>query len=102
MFCRLGDRIRVAGLADLNHWDAAADRARVADLVAMARESLPHAADYDDIESDWAGLRPMTPWSSPIIRRAGEGLVLNIGHGMLGWTLAMGSGERAAELVEER
>ena len=102
VFCRLGDRIRVAGLADLNHWDAAPDRARVADLVAMARESLPHAANYDAIESDWAGLRPMTPWSSPIIRRAAEGLVLNIGHGMLGWTLAMGSGERAANLVVER
>lgn len=102
VFCRLGDRIRVAGLADLNHWDAAPDRARIADLVAMARESLPHAAHYDALESDWAGLRPMTPWSSPIIRRAGEGLVLNIGHGMLGWTLAMGSGERAAKLVMER
>ena len=101
VFCRLGDRIRVAGLADLNHWDAAPDRARVADLVAMARDSLPHAADYDRIESDWAGLRPMTPWSSPIIRRAAEGLVLNNGHGMLGWTLAMGSGERAAELVAD-
>lgn len=102
VFCRLGDRIRVAGLADLNHWDAAPDRRRVADLVAMARDSLPQAADYDAMESDWAGLRPMTPWSSPIIRRAGEGLVLNIGHGMLGWTLAMGSGERAANLVVER
>ena len=102
VFCRLGDRIRVAGLADLNHWDAAPDRRRVADLVAMARDSLPQAADYDAIESDWAGLRPMTPWSSPIIRRAGDGLVLNIGHGMLGWTLAMGSGERAANLVVER
>jgi D-amino-acid dehydrogenase len=101
VFCRLGDKIRVAGLADLNHWDAAPDRARVADLVAMARESLPQAADYDAIESDWAGLRPMTPWSSPIIRRAGDGLVLNIGHGMLGWTLAMGSGERAANLLQD-
>ena len=102
VFCRLGDRIRVAGLADLNHWDAAPDRTRISDLVAMARESLPRAADYDAIESDWAGLRPMTPWSSPIIRRAGDGLVLNISHGMLGWTLAMGSGERAAKLVVER
>ena len=102
VFCRLGDRIRVAGLADLNHWDAAPDPARAADLVAMARESLPEAADYDRIESDWAGLRPMTPWSSPIIRHAGDGLVLNIGHGMLGWTLAMGSGERAANLVVTR
>jgi glycine/D-amino acid oxidase-like deaminating enzyme len=25
--------------------------------------------------------------------------VVNVGHGMLGWTLAMGSAERAAALV---
>ncbi|KAF1684935.1 amino acid dehydrogenase [Pseudoxanthomonas broegbernensis] len=96
VFCRLDDRIRVAGLADLNHWDPAPAPARLAELVAMARASLPRAADYTRIESHWAGLRPVTPFSSPVVRHAGEGLVLNIGHGMLGWTLAMGSGERAA------
>jgi D-amino-acid dehydrogenase len=101
VFCRLGDKIRVAGLADLNHWGNTPDPARLAHLIAMARESLPDAADYDAIESTWTGLRPVTPYSSPMIRLAGEGLVLNIGHGMLGWTLAMGSGERAARLLLE-
>lgn len=102
VFCRLGDRIRVAGLADLNHWDPTPVPERVRELVAMARASLPEAADYDRIESHWAGLRPVTPFSSPIIRTAREGLVLNVGHGMLGWTLAMGSGERAAALLLDR
>lgn len=95
VFCRLGERIRVAGLADLNDWNPAPEPARLAQLVAMARASMPEAADYDHIESSWAGLRPVTPWSSPIIRDLGNGLGCNIGHGMLGWTLAMGSGERA-------
>ncbi len=95
VFCRLGDRIRVAGLADLNDWNPQPEPARLAQLVAMARASLPEAADYDRIESHWAGLRPVTPWSSPIIRDLGDGLGCNVGHGMLGWTLAMGSGERA-------
>lgn len=99
VFCRLGERIRVAGLADLNHWDPAPDPARMAQLVDLARASLPEAANYDHIESRWAGLRPATPASTPVIREAGKGLVLNIGHGMLGWTLAMGSGERAARLL---
>ena len=99
VFCRLGERIRVAGLADLNHWDPQPDPARLAQLVAMAAESLPDAADYSLIESHWAGLRPVTPQSSPILRLAGDGLALNIGHGMLGWTLAMGSGERVARLL---
>ena len=95
VFCRLGEHIRVAGLADLNDWNPAPEPARLAQLVAMARASLPEAADYDHIQSSWAGLRPVTPWSSPIIRNLGDGLGCNIGHGMLGWTLAMGSGERA-------
>lgn len=99
VFCRLGDRIRVAGLADINDWDAAPDPARLAQLVALARASLPDAADYDRIEHRWAGLRPATPHSSPVIRRIDDRLLLNIGHGMLGWTLAMGSGERAARLL---
>ncbi|MBV2208370.1 MAG: FAD-dependent oxidoreductase [Thermomonas sp.] len=100
VFCRLGDKIRIAGLADLNHWNAKPDPDRLAQLIAMAKESLPEAADYAHIESHWAGLRPVTPQSTPEIRLAGEGLVLNIGHGMLGWTLAMGSAERAAALLQ--
>lgn len=95
VFCRLGDRIRVAGLADLNHWDPRPDPQRMAQLIAMARASLPEAADYSRTSQHWAGLRPVTPWSSPVIRRMADGLVCNLGHGMLGWTLAMGSGERA-------
>lgn len=101
VFCRLGDRIRVAGLADLNDWDPTPSPARLQQLVALARASLPEAADYDRIAHRWAGLRPATPDSRPVIRRADDGLVLNIGHGMLGWTLAMGSGERAAALLAE-
>lgn len=97
VFCRLGDRIRVAGLADLNDWNPDPDPARLAQLLAQARASLPEAADYDQLQSSWAGLRPVTPWSSPIIRALGDGLGCNIGHGMLGWTLAMGSGERAVQ-----
>lgn len=99
VFCRLGDRIRVAGLADINDWNAAPDPARLAQLVALARASLPEAADYARIEQYWAGLRPSTPQSVPVIRRVDDRLLLNIGHGMLGWTLAMGSGERAASLL---
>nr|MEA2798032.1 D-amino-acid dehydrogenase [Phenylobacterium sp.] len=64
-----------------------------------ARESLPDAADYSGVDGGWAGLRPMTPSSVPIIARPRERLIVNVGHGMLGWTLAMGSAERAAALL---
>jgi D-amino-acid dehydrogenase len=99
VFCRLSGRIRVAGLADLGNRDRSIDERRLGSLIAATRESLPAAVDYDRIESEWAGLRPMTPNSLPIIRLERPGLVLNVGHGALGWTYAMGAAERAARML---
>ena len=99
VFCRLGGRMRVAGLADINNWDRTPDPARFAQLLELARQSMPEAVDFDRIEQPWAGLRPATPRSVPMIFSPRQGLVCNVGHGMLGWTLAMGSGERAMALV---
>jgi D-amino-acid dehydrogenase len=101
VFCALGGRIRVAGLAELGQGDTTVDPARLRHLVASARASLPEAADYDGIDGGWAGLRPMTPTSLPIIGEVRDNIFVNVGHGMLGWTFAMGSGERAATLVAE-
>jgi D-amino-acid dehydrogenase len=100
VFARLGDRMRIAGLADLGRRDAAVDPARLAALVRSARAALPAAADYDRIESSWAGLRPMTPDSLPITRLIAPGVIANTGHGALGWTYAAGSAERVAAIVE--
>jgi D-amino-acid dehydrogenase len=97
VFCRLGDRMRVAGLAELGNRSPAVDPKRAALLRQLAREALPGAADYDAIDAEWAGLRPMTPNSQPIIRWVDPGFGINTGHGMLGWTLAMGSAARLAQ-----
>lgn len=99
VFCRLGDKMRVAGLAEVGNRCAEVDPRKADLLVAMARDSLPAAADYDAIDSHWAGLRPMTPSSVPIIQRVQPNVVVNVGHGMLGWTLAMGAGERALDVL---
>lgn len=99
VFTNLGDRMRVAGVADLGNGNPAVDAAVSACLVAAARSSLPDAGVYDLAGKHWAGLRPMTPNSLPIISRPRQSLAINAGHGMLGWTLAMGSGERLACLV---
>ena len=102
VFCRLGDKMRVAGLAEVGNGSTAIDPRRAERLVQMARDSLPGAADYDAIDSHWAGLRPMTPSSVPIIQRVQPNIVVNVGHGMLGWTLAMGAGERALDVLLEK
>lgn len=101
VFCRLGDRMRVAGLAELGDWSRSVDPDRLQALIGLARESLPEAADYEAAEAGWAGLRPMSPSSLPVISRPRPEVVLNVGHGMLGWTYAMGAAERAARLICE-
>jgi D-amino-acid dehydrogenase len=101
VFCALDGRIRVAGLAELGNGDPGVDPARLDHLVRSARASLPEAADYERVSSGWAGLRPMTPSSLPIVAEMADRIFVNVGHGMLGWTFAMGSGERAAALVAE-
>jgi D-amino-acid dehydrogenase len=94
VFCALNGRIRVAGLAELGNGSTTVVPARAQLLRERAEQAMPGAAAYDQIDSEWAGLRPMTPDSRPIIDWVDPALGLNLGHGMLGWTLAMGSASR--------
>lgn len=101
VFTHLGNRMRVAGMAELGNASRDIDPQRIEWLVNAARDCLPSAGDYSKATSFWTGLRPTTPDSQPVIRRAGKSIAINTGHGALGWTLAMGSAERLAELVED-
>jgi len=48
----------------------------------------------------WSGLRPMTPDGPPVIGPAHlDNLVLNTGHGTLGWTMACGAGKVVADQI---
>jgi D-amino-acid dehydrogenase len=100
VFCPLDGKVRVAGLAELGARDTRVDANRLADLKSSAAASLPAGANYAATGPGWAGIRPMTANSLPIIQRVRPRVSINIGHGMLGWTYAMGSGERAASLME--
>ncbi|MCK0127614.1 FAD-dependent oxidoreductase [Erythrobacter sp. F6033] len=102
VFTNLGDRMRVAGIAELGSASREIDPARIGWLVNAARECLPNGGDYSRADNFWTGLRPVTPNSQPIIRKASNTIAINTGHGALGWTLAMGSGERLANLVEAK
>lgn len=101
VFCPLGGKIRVAGLAELGVRDTHVNPKRLATLKSIAENSLPDAADYVSADAGWAGIRPMTANSLPIIRRVAPRVTINVGHGMLGWTYAMGSAERVAKLMGE-
>ncbi|MCL2160964.1 MAG: D-amino acid dehydrogenase [Betaproteobacteria bacterium] len=97
---RLGERLRIAGTAELNGFNLEIDPARIAALLEWAETRLPGAIDRK-IATPWAGLRPSTPGGVPIIGRSRhyENLWLNTGHGTLGWTLACGSASALAALM---
>ncbi|WP_288381409.1 D-amino acid dehydrogenase [uncultured Massilia sp.] len=91
LYARIGDRLRVAAMVDMVGEDLRHNPKRVAGLTRQVRETMPRAADYSKL-SVWAGLRPATPSSAPIIGATRYGnLWLNVGHGPLGFTFACGS-----------
>lgn len=102
VLCRLDDKVRVAGLAEIGARSATVDPAALERLRQGAQASLPGVADYDRIGPGWAGIRPMTANCLPRIERVSARCAVNIGHGMLGWTHAMGSAERLAKVIMEK
>ncbi|MFD2178024.1 FAD-dependent oxidoreductase [Veronia pacifica] len=99
---KIGDRVRLAGFADIVSGSAQHTEGRLAELLALGRALFPDAADYDHILDRWQGSRPCTPTSLPIIDRVGyENLYVNAGHGMYGWTLAAGSARLLAARITD-
>jgi D-amino-acid dehydrogenase len=99
---RLGDRLRVAGTAELNGYDTSVNEVRCGALLERARQLFPEAGDLDRAQK-WAGLRPATPGNVPVIGRTRlPNLFLNTGHGTLGWTLCAGSGRSIADIIGGR
>ena len=102
VFSRLGDRIRIAGTAELSGYGTELNRLRCEALTRRAEEIFPGVLDVSKAEY-WAGLRPATPSNVPYIGRSKLGnLWLNTGHGTLGWTHGAGSGLALADLVAGR
>ncbi|MDI5924745.1 FAD-dependent oxidoreductase [Rhizobium leguminosarum] len=100
-FAAIGDGFRVAGLADIERPGAGFDVGRFDTLKLAASAVLPDLFDRSDELTRWSGERPMTPTSKPMIAasRRIKGLYINAGHGMLGWTLALGSARRVVDLL---
>ncbi len=99
---RLGDRMRIAGTAELSGYSTALNAVRCEALTRRAQEIFPGAADYGRAAL-WAGLRPSTPSNVPIVGPTRfSNLYVNTGHGTLGWTLAAGSGRALADIISAR
>lgn len=102
VFSRLGQRLRVAGTAELNGYNNSLNAVRCAAILKRVEELFPQAGDFRGA-TRWCGLRPATPSNLPYVGATRyRNLFLNTGHGTLGWTLACGSGHLLADLVSGR
>lgn len=102
VYSRLGDRLRAAGLAETIGYDTRIDANRADIVLNGAFDLFPNAGDRAKVEF-WAGLRPQTPDSVPVLGGTSiSGLYLNTGHGTLGWTMSAGSGRIIADIIAGR
>ncbi|HLB17467.1 MAG TPA: D-amino acid dehydrogenase [Burkholderiales bacterium] len=102
VFSRLGERLRVAGTAELNGYNTDVNDVRCQAIVRRTFDLFPSAGHPERAEF-WTGLRPATPSNVPVVGRTRyANLFLNTGHGTLGWTMACGSGHAIADIVSGR
>jgi D-amino-acid dehydrogenase len=101
VYSRLNGATRIAGFADFTGFDTGADEERIRLLSQVASRFAPQAADYSASNvRGWGGFRPMTPNGRPLVGATKvPGLFINVGHGMLGWTLACATAYDAAQAV---
>lgn len=101
-FARLGNRLRITATAEISGYDRSHTPADFRTMFGVARDLFPGGADYDQ-PSYWAGLRPMTPGTTPILGPTKyRNLYLNTGHGHIGWTMCCGSAKITADLIAGR
>ena len=97
---RLGDRIRVAGMAHLTDFDKNLRTKSLESLKSGLDLVFPKSYEPSENLNYWTGFRPSTPDGTPIIGPTPySNLYLNTGHGTLGWTMSSGSGKLLADIV---
>ena len=101
-FAPLGDRVRIAGYAEIGDEATTASPDRIGALLIAAREVLGYHTVDGDLQPS-AAPGGATPGGVPIIgRTALANLVLNTGHGALGWAFAGGSARLACDAIAKR
>ena len=78
------------------------DVERVDQLVDEVKAVFPKASDFSSLKP-WCGMRPATPKGTPVLGATPHrNLWLNVGHGALGFTLALATGRVVADLATGR
>jgi D-amino-acid dehydrogenase len=97
-----GDSLRIAGIFDLTGIDETLKRRRIDTIV---RSSAVFLRDWEpeEIELEWAGVRPYPSDGLPVIGPVPgrEGLFVATGHGRMGITLGPTTGKLLAQVILE-
>lgn len=97
---RLGNRVRVAGGAELGGRPGQKRAAAIRTLYKVLQDWFPGAANHSGGIQEWKGARPMLPDGPPLIGATQvTQLWLNLGHGSSGWALSCGSARVLADMV---
>jgi D-amino-acid dehydrogenase len=103
---RLGNRVRVAGSAEIGGEPGHKRPAAIQTLYKVLHDWFPGAAQLANTGAavqEWKGARPMLPDGPPVLGATGiPGVWINIGHGSSGWALACGSARAVADLMSAR
>jgi D-amino-acid dehydrogenase len=101
VFARIGQRLRVAGMAELVGHDNRVDPQRIQQLSEATRALFPGLDQGLELRP-WTGMRPATPTGLPLVGHHPQGpenLLLNTGHGALGFTLAFGTAQAVVDAL---
>lgn len=99
---RLGQRVRLAGCAELGGSAQQQRRAAIETLYRLLDDWFPGAAHIARPQV-WKGARPTLPDGPPLVGPSPRpGVWLNLGHGASGWTLACGSARLLADQIAGR
>ena len=92
--------IRVAGTAEFAGFDRTLNQNRIRNLRKLVQDVLPRGTFDPETANPWCGLRAMSADGVPIIGPTPvSNLLVNSGHGHLGWTMAAGSAQLLADLI---
>jgi D-amino-acid dehydrogenase len=99
---RLGQRVRVAGSAELGGRLDRNNASAIETLYKVLDDWYPGCAQLGHVQQ-WKGARPLLPDGPPVLGASGApGIWLNLGHGSSGWALSCGSARLLSDLVSGR
>lgn len=103
VYSRIGDVFRAAGTVEICGLQEVKNKKHINFLKDTIRSTFSDCGNFNEI-SEWFGFRPFRPNSIPLICEVKKykNLLLNTGHGSLGWTLSTASGKILSELVADK